>query len=134
MAAKRNTLAPPVVPRPDDGASPRRYLAIVDGIVGGQGNGPLCPEPADSRLLLAGRDPAVVDAVAARLMGFDPLEIPIVAHAFEPHRWPITRQSPASIRVRDGRVGRELALSELSPAIPGGFTPHFGWGRLRKVA
>ena len=87
-----------------------------------------------SRLLLAGRDPAVVDAVAARLMGFDPLGIPIVAHAFEPHRWPITGRSPASIRVHDGRLGRELALSELAPAIPGGFTPHFGWSGLRGAA
>jgi uncharacterized protein (DUF362 family) len=117
-----------------DGGPPRRYLAIVDGIVGGQGNGPLCPEPADSRVLLAGRDPAVVDALATRLMGFDPREIPIVAHAFEPHRWPITAESLASIRVHDGRVGRELALAELAPAIPGGFAPHFGWSRLRRAA
>ena len=50
----------------------KHYLAIVDGIIGGQGNGPLCPDPVGSNVLIAGTDPAAVDAVAARLMGFDP--------------------------------------------------------------
>jgi len=117
-----------------DGVQTRRYLAIVDGIVGGQGNGPLCPDPADSRVLLAGRDPAAVDAVACRLMGFDPAELPIVAHAFAAHRWPIARQPLDAIRVRDERVGAELALRDLALAVPGGFTPHFGWTQLRRAA
>jgi uncharacterized protein (DUF362 family) len=117
-----------------DAGRARHYLAIVDGVIGGQGNGPLCPDPADSRVLLAGRDPAAVDALACRLMGFDPADLPIVAHAFEPHRWPITRTRLDGLRVFDARVGAELALSEVAPALPGGFTPHFGWLQLRRAA
>jgi len=114
--------------------NPRNYLAIVDGIVGGQGNGPLCPDPADSRVLLAGSNPAEVDALACRLMGFDPEDLPIVARAFDAHRWPIGTRPLASLRVHDARAGSEIALRDVAPALPGGFAPHFGWTRLRGAA
>jgi uncharacterized protein (DUF362 family) len=105
----------------------KKYLAFVDGIEGGQGSGPICPEPADSRVLLFGDDPAVVDAVAARLIGFDPWALPIVRGAFEANRWPIASCERDEITVKDGRVGETIPLGEVRPAIEGGFEPHFGW-------
>src|SRR5262249_16886851 len=51
----------------------RRYLTIVDGIVAGEGEGPLGATPVDAGLLVGGFDPALVDAAAARAMGYDPL-------------------------------------------------------------
>ena len=59
----------------------RRYLAIVDGIVAGEGEGPLGATPVDAGLLVAGRDPALVDWVVCRAMGFDPSRIPMVREA-----------------------------------------------------
>jgi hypothetical protein len=112
----------------------KRYLALVDGVVGGQGNGPLCPDPAPSGVLLGGRNPAVVDAVAARLMGFDPADLPIVTGAFAPHRWPIASLAIEDVVVEDARAGREIRLAQLAPAVPGGFAPHFGWTSLRRSA
>ena len=53
-----------------------RTFSIVDGIVGGEGNGPLAPEPVRAGVLVAGEDLLAVDAVAARLMGFDPHRLP----------------------------------------------------------
>ena len=105
----------------------KRYLAIVDGIVGGEGNGPLCPTPVDSRVLLAGTSPASVDAVACRLMGFELAKLPVVTRAFEDHRWPIHECDMDSLEVLDGRVGKQVHLGEVQTAVPGGFTPHFGW-------
>jgi uncharacterized protein (DUF362 family) len=117
------------------GAPRRKYIALVDGILGGQGNGPLSPDPARSRVLLAGRNPGVVDAVAARLMGFDPGDLPIVAGAFGSHRWPIADVALADITVRDPRVGaQDVPLARVEPAVPGGFAPHFGWTALRRSA
>jgi hypothetical protein len=110
----------------------KHYLSIVDGIIGGQGNGPLEPDPADSRVLIAGADPARVDAVAARVMGFDPQSLPIVARAFDGGRWPITDRPLDAIVVRDERVGRDIAVAAVEAAVPGGFEPHFGWKRLRR--
>jgi uncharacterized protein (DUF362 family) len=109
------------------------YLAIVDGITGGEGNGPLCPEPVQSNVLVFGENPAAIDAVAAKLMGFDPVDIPIVRHAFDTHRWPISKMSFEDVRVTDQRVGTEIKLNDLKPAIAKGFRPHFGWSKLRRI-
>ena len=49
----------------------RRYFAIVDGIVGMEGNGPLRGTPKPAGVILGGDDPLVMDVVAAMLMGFD---------------------------------------------------------------
>ena len=119
----------------DAGVHTRHYLALVDGIVAGEGNGPLCPDPVRSRVLIAGRNPAVTDAVAARLMGFDPEALPIVAGAFAPHRWPITTTPLSEVKVLDHRRGdRPISLAEVEAAVPGGFAPHFGWTSLPRSA
>ena len=115
-----------------EAGSPKRYLAIVDGVIGGEGNGPLCPDPVASGVILYGTNPASVDAVASRLMGFDPERLPIVRHAFDPHRWPIGEADLEEIEVHDDRLGRQVPLSEVSPAVPGGFKPHFGWTALKQ--
>lgn len=115
-----------------DRFQPKAYLAIVDGIVGGQGNGPLCPDSAQSNVLVSGTNPAEIDAVVAKLMGFNPNKIPIIMHSFEAHRWPISTKNMEDITVFDGREGCEVGLDELSPAVEGGFVPHFGWNDLRE--
>src|SRR4029079_7607653 len=59
----------------------RRYLTIVDGIVAGEGEGPLGATPVDAGLLVGGFDPALVDVAAARAMGLDPLRIAMIREA-----------------------------------------------------
>lgn len=112
----------------------KRYLAIVDGIVGGEGDGPLCPDPVASGVMISGTNPACVDAVACRLMGFDAELVPIVARAFDAHSWPIGPPSREAIEVYDGRLGRVVTLEELEPAVSRGFRPHFGWQNLQGSA
>ncbi|WP_044986925.1 DUF362 domain-containing protein [Sorangium cellulosum] len=60
------------------GEPQRRYLTIVDGIVAGEGEGPLGATPVRAGLLIGGFDPSVVDAIASQVMGFDPARIPLV--------------------------------------------------------
>ena len=109
----------------------KRYLAIVDGILAGEGDGPLCPEPVRSGVLASGADPAALDAVAACLMGFPIETLPMVTRAFDKHRWPITDRQVDDVVVDDRRAGGILGLRDLAPAVPGGFKPHFGWSVLR---
>jgi uncharacterized protein (DUF362 family) len=52
-----------------------RQFAIVDGIVGMEGNGPIQGTPKPAGVLVAGNDPAAVDATCCRIMGIDPLQI-----------------------------------------------------------
>ena len=106
---------------------PKRYFCIVDGIVGGQGNGPTDPEPVHSNVLIAGGNPAEVDAAAARLMGFDIGRLPIVSRAFDSHPLPIGRTELEHVTCFDERIGAEIPVAELEPAVRGGFRPHFGW-------
>lgn len=53
----------------------RRYLTIIDGVVAGEGEGPLGATPVDAGLLLGGVDAHLADVVAVRLMGLDPGKI-----------------------------------------------------------
>jgi uncharacterized protein (DUF362 family) len=61
--------------------SPKRVISIVDGVVGGEGEGPLSPTPKPSGVLAGGENPAYVDAVLARLMGYNIARVPIVYNA-----------------------------------------------------
>lgn len=55
-------------------AFPRQF-ALVDGVVGMEGNGPIQGTPKPVGVLVAGRDVRAVDATCCRIMGIDPLKI-----------------------------------------------------------
>lgn len=59
----------------------RPDFAIVDGIVGMEGNGPIQGIAKTCGVLIMGDDPVAVDATAARVMGLDPARIGYVAKA-----------------------------------------------------
>lgn len=48
-------------------------FAVMDGTFAGDGPGPRCMTPHVKNVILASDDQVAIDAVAARLMGFDPL-------------------------------------------------------------
>jgi uncharacterized protein (DUF362 family) len=52
-----------------------KSFAIVDGIVGMEGNGPIQGTPKQAGVLVAGRDLAAVDATCCRIMGIDPARV-----------------------------------------------------------
>jgi len=62
-------------------ATVRPQLAIVDGIVGMEGDGPIMGTPRAAGLLLMGTNPTAVDATGARLMGFEPFDLPFLRFA-----------------------------------------------------
>jgi uncharacterized protein (DUF362 family) len=52
-----------------------KHFAVVDGIVGMEGNGPIQGTPKPAGVLVAGRDLVAVDATCCRIMGIDPARI-----------------------------------------------------------
>jgi uncharacterized protein (DUF362 family) len=64
-------------------APQRAYAAFLDGLVAGEGNGPLQPLPVEAGVLAAADNPFLLDYLAARLIGFDRAKIPLLAHAAE---------------------------------------------------
>lgn len=59
----------------DINATVRPHLAIVDGIIGMEGDGPIMGTPKRANVLVMGTNLPAVDATTARLMGFDPLHL-----------------------------------------------------------
>ena len=63
----------------------RRVFSIVDGIVGGEREGPLIPDAKKCGLIVAGSDLCAVDMVCTRLMGFDPRKVRMISYV-DQHR------------------------------------------------
>jgi uncharacterized protein (DUF362 family) len=58
-------------------------FAVMDGTTAGDGAGPRMVQPIVKNVILASADQVAIDAVAARLMGFDPLKIEYIRLAHE---------------------------------------------------
>ncbi len=58
-------------------------FAVMDGTVAGDGAGPRTMVPSVRNVILASADSVAIDAVAAKLMGFEPMEIPYLRMATE---------------------------------------------------
>jgi len=58
-------------------------FAVMDGTTAGTGAGPRMVQPVVKNILLASADQVAIDAVAAKLMGFDPLGIKYIRLAHE---------------------------------------------------
>ncbi len=58
-------------------------FCIMDGTTAGNGPGPRIMEPVVKDVMLASADQVAVDAVAAKLMGFDPMKIKYIRLAHE---------------------------------------------------
>ncbi len=65
----------------DINSTVRPDFAIVDGIVGMEGNGPIQGTARSSGVLILGDDPVAVDATCARVMGLKPQRIDYLAKA-----------------------------------------------------
>jgi hypothetical protein len=81
-------------------------FAVMDGTFAGDGPGPRCMTPYVKNVILASSDQVAIDAVAARLMGFDPMrDLKYVRLA---HEQGLGCGDPREIRI----VGDEDAAAE----------------------
>jgi uncharacterized protein (DUF362 family) len=65
----------------DINAAARPDFAIVDGIMGMEGNGPIQGSPKAAGVLLFGDDPVAVDSTACRVMGLLPERVDYLRRA-----------------------------------------------------
>jgi len=59
----------------------RPHFAIVDGIVGMEGDGPIMGKPKNAGVLVMGRNLTAVDATCCRIMGINPFKIKYLKQA-----------------------------------------------------
>jgi uncharacterized protein (DUF362 family) len=76
----------------------RRYVSIVDGIVAGTAS-QFDPVPYNLSTIIVGFDPVPVDAIAARVMGFDYRTIKSVAKAALRRDRPLGSCNPAEVKI-----------------------------------
>ncbi len=58
-------------------------FTVMDGTVAGNGAGPRTMEPVIKNNILASSDSVAIDAVSAKMMGFDPMKIPFIKIAHD---------------------------------------------------
>jgi hypothetical protein len=105
----------------------KRYLAIVDGVVAGEGNGPATPDRLEAGLLVAGFNPVAVDCATTHLMGFNALKLPMLREAFAPHLLPLANFRYEEIFITSNVANWQGLLVNLKPEVCFHFRPHFGW-------
>lgn len=103
----------------------RRVIHIADAVIAGQGNGPLAPDPLELGFLLAGNNASAVDWVGAHLLAYEPEKIPLLRHAFDQFRWPITNFSSGGVRVT-GDLGKGTPQSVIE-SVRKAVTHPLGW-------
>lgn len=104
---------------------PIRYLAVVDGIIGGEGNGPMAPDAKPCGVIIAGTHPLAVDTVAATLMGFDWQRIRMLANAYRMRALNFAPFGVSDISVISNRPAWQGKVGNMDQTF--GFRPHFGW-------
>jgi uncharacterized protein (DUF362 family) len=108
----------------------RHVLTLIDGVVAGEGEGPLAPRDVPLGVVLAATDPVALDLAAVRLMGFDEERLPKLR---EPMRDPVLRitdvRSPEDVEVWETDASsfgvQRRRLGELEASRP--FAAHSGW-------
>lgn len=103
----------------------RKFLCIVDGIIGGEGNGPLAPEAKLCGVCIAGVDPVAVDTVSAVLMGFDPEKLKILNRAEHSRGYRLSFVKREDIRCVSNNPAWNGAPEEMTHVF--NFKPHFSW-------
>jgi uncharacterized protein (DUF362 family) len=103
------------------------YLSFVDGVIAGEGAGPLNPDAKAVGLVAFGTTAAAVDSVCAWLMGFDPDRIPVLREAYASTAFPIAAGNWRDISVVSNVSSWCSPLSEIPAVSCMGFLPHFGW-------
>ena len=98
-----------------------RSFALVDGIVGMEGNGPIQGVAKHAGVLVAGRDLRAVDATCCRIMRIDPLQIGYLQLSAGPHA-----------HLVEGNI-LQIAESIAATATPFQLIPEFQRARLENI-
>ncbi|MEM7413187.1 MAG: DUF362 domain-containing protein [Myxococcota bacterium] len=110
----------------------RRVLTLLDGVIAGEGEGPLAPRDVPLGVVIASTDPVALDLAAIRLMGFDERRIPKVWERLRDEVLPISEvRDPGDVRVYEvsdpGAAPVARRLDEIES--PHTFEAHPGWRR-----
>jgi uncharacterized protein (DUF362 family) len=96
-------------------------FAVMDGTLCGNGPGPRTMVPVEKDYMLAGSDQVAIDAVAAKMMGFDPMAIKYIRLA---HERGLGIGDPRRIEV----VGEDVSHVDFGFSVGANLPSRFGRG------
>lgn len=108
-------------------------FVLMDGTTAGDGKGPRALVPVQKDLMLASADPVAIDAVAAKLMGFDPMRIEYIRLA---HDDGLGVGDPTQIELCGSDVGSDswgLSLDRSAASVVDGASGRGRFERLGKL-
>ncbi len=94
-------------------------FAVMDGTIAGNGPGPRTMIPVETNYILASADQVAIDAVSAKIMGFDPMSIKYIRLA---HEAGLGKGDPREIEV----VGEEISNVNLKFFVGDNLASRFG--------
>lgn len=104
----------------------RRILTVIDGIIAGEGEGPLAARPKRAGRIVASPSPVLADVAAAGLMGFDYNRIPLLREALRTGPRPLCDQPvEGAVTSVDGEQLPVASLGSSSHRLD--FEPPEGW-------
>ena len=105
----------------------RVHIMLTDGIIAGEGDGPLSPRPISLGYLSFSDNVAEGDYVNGLAMGFDPAKIPMIREAFLLGKYPL-----GSINKFDARIqvnGNAVQSEDMRSGLGRRFLPPREWRR-----
>ena len=103
----------------------RKVLSIIDGLIAGQGDGPLKSDPRVMGVMIGAVNPAAADWISALLMGFQPEKLPIIANAFLLQEYPLVHFRPETVQCLVN--GEKVPQADLLKYWSIRFIPPAGW-------
>ena len=104
----------------------RRFFSVIDGIIGGDNNGPLTPDPVRSGVLVAGTDLLATDLAATALMGFDPMRLRLYKALLNDPSFGFEFASLEDISVTSNVSAWNTTVQDLAQSYLT-YRPHPGW-------
>jgi hypothetical protein len=105
----------------------RRMICLIDGVIGGEGDGPLAPDPVAAGIMMGGMDPVAMDCVAATLMGFDIGKIRLIREGLADRERPLPITSVGESTIRILADDGEHDFEQYRRRRNLHFKPHPGW-------
>jgi uncharacterized protein (DUF362 family) len=103
----------------------RKICCLLDGIVSGEGDGPIHVRSRRDGVLVLSSEPCFADLGAALLMGFDPGRIPLIREAFLADNFPLSSAPAAAAEFLLN--GSRVAADDIPGKVVPQFRPPRGW-------
>jgi len=103
----------------------RTHLVLIDGFIGGEGNGPLDVEPVKSGVILFADSPTAADYAAALTMGYCPESLPILQGTINLRDLPLAADGFTGERICVN--GKNIVIDRLSDYVKVRYRPPTGW-------